>query len=128
MALHTDTAIYKATFELAKLVTKLVANMPRNYKPTFGSDFQRQCLGLVMRVYQANTEEDRSGILRKMREEVEAANLSARLAVDLRLISHAQYGQIVEQLSSIGKQATGWLKHSEKALVAQSSRRSGQRA
>lgn len=127
MALHTDTAIYKSTYELSLLATKLVANMPRNYKTSFGVDFQRQCLSLVMRVYEANTSENRIAVLGKMREEVEAANLSARLAVDLRLISRSQYSQVIAQLQSIGKQATGWHKHSEKALVAPSSRRSGQR-
>lgn len=118
MALHTETEIYKATYELSKLATQLVANMPRNYKACFGVDFQRQCLDLVKRVYQANTAEDRAGILRQMREEVEVVNLSARLAVDLRLVSRKQYSQLVELASSIGKQTTGWLKHSESRLLS----------
>lgn len=116
MALHTDTAIYKTTYDLAQLATRLVSQMSRNYKPTLGADFQRLCHDLVMRVYEANTSEDRVRVLAAMRKEVERANLMARLAKDLKLISHGQYAQVIALLSSTGKQATGWLKHSEKRL------------
>lgn len=128
MALHTDTEIYKATYDLSKLATELVANMPRNYKADFGTELRKRCMALVMRTYEANTAEDKPPILRRMRQEVEAVNLSLRLAVDLKLISTKQYGRAIAMTSSIGKQATGWQKHSESALVAGLSRQSGQRA
>ncbi|NYT38911.1 four helix bundle protein [Allopusillimonas soli] len=126
MALHTDTRIYKATYDLTLLITKLVANMPRNYKADFGKELRRQSVGLVMRVYEANTTEDRRGPLARMRTEIEAVNLAVRLAMDLRLISKGQYGQAIALTDSIGKQATAWLKHTERALAAPSSRRQGQ--
>lgn len=113
MALHTDTAIYKATYQLCQLVMQLVANMPRNYKADFGAELRKRCMGLVMRTYEANTSLDKSPILRKMRQEVEAVNLSLRLAVDLRLISPGQYGKAITITESIGKQATGWQRKSE---------------
>jgi hypothetical protein len=117
MALHTDTAIYKATYQLAQLVMQLVANMPRNYKADFGAELRRSCIGLVMRTYEANTSQDKSPILRKMRQEVEAVNMSLRLAVDLRLISHGQYGKAISITESIGNQATGWQRKSECAIA-----------
>lgn len=128
MALHTDTKIYKATYDLSLLVEKLVANMPRNYKAVFGKRLHEQSFDLVMLVYRANTATDRAPLIRILREGVEAANLSLRLASDLRLISRGQYGEAIALTDSIGRQATGWLKHSENALVAPSSRRQGQRA
>lgn len=128
MALHTDTEIYKATYDLSKLVTELVANMPRNYKADFGADLRRDCMTLVKRTYQANTREDKVPVLQRMREEVEEVNLALRLAVDLKLISTKQYGRAIALTTSVGKQATGWQKHSESALVAEPSRRPGQRA
>lgn len=128
MALHTDTPIFKTTYDLSLLVTKLVANMPRNYKADFGQRLREQCFDLVMAVYRANTAEDRVAPMRQMREAVEAANLSLRLATDLHLISRGQYAQAIELTGSIGKQLTGWLKHTENALVAHPSRRAGQRA
>jgi len=128
MALHTDTEIYKATYDLSKLVTEYVSNMRRNYKADFGAELRRRCMSLVMRTYEANTTSDRAPVLLRMRQEVEAVNLSLRLAVDLRLISTKQYSHAIALTTSIGKQATGWQKSSERALVAGLPRQSGQRA
>lgn len=100
--------------------------MPRNYKADFGADLRKGCMTLVRRTYQANTTEDKTPVLQRMREEVEAVNLSLRLSVDLKLISINQYGRAIAITDSIGKQATGWQKHSERALAAGLSRQSGQ--
>lgn len=118
MALHTDTEIYRATYSLCQLVTQFVANMPRNYKADFGAELRRRCMGLVMRTYEANTAEaeDRPTVLRRMRHEIEAVNLSMRLSKDLRLISVGQYARAIAITESIAKQATGWQKHSESRL------------
>jgi hypothetical protein len=128
MRLHTDTEIYTATYSLAQFVTQLVAGMPRNFKADFGADLRKRCVGLVMRVYEVNTSEARVDILRLMRQEVEAVNLALRLSVDLRLISQGQYSRAIVITESIGKQATGWQKQSERALDAGLSRQAGQRA
>lgn len=128
MALHKDTEIYKATYALTQLVTLLVSGMPRNYKADFGADLRLACMTLVKRVYQANSSQDRPPIIQRMREEIESVNLALRLSVDLKLISKGQYARSIALTDSIGKQATGWLKHSERALVAGQSRLSGQRA
>ncbi|MFY3082001.1 four helix bundle protein [Achromobacter xylosoxidans] len=128
MALHTDTKIFKATYDLSLLVTKLVANMPRNYKADFGADLRKQCFELVALVYRANSASDRPPVIRILRERVITVDLSLRLAVDLRLISRGQYGEAIALTDGIGRQATGWLKHSENALAASPPRRPGQRA
>ncbi|WP_202396531.1 four helix bundle protein, partial [Delftia sp. CH05] len=107
------------------LVTHLVANMPRNFKADFGAGMRRQCMALVMRTYQANTSQEKAPILGLMREEVEVINLSLRLAVDLRLISHKQFARAIALTTSISKQATGWQKHSERAPAAGLSRQVG---
>ena len=128
MALHTDTEIYKSTYDLIKLVTQLVANMPKNFKADFGAELRRRCMTLVMRTYEANTNADKAAILQRMRMEIETVNLSLRLAVDLRLISVNQYSRAIAITDSIGKQATGWQKYSERAHAAGPSRQSGQSA
>ena len=128
MALHTDTEIYKSTYDLSKLVTQLVANMSRNFKADFGAELRRRCMTLVMRTYEANTNADKASILQRMRMEIETVNLSLRLAVDLRLISVNQYSRAIAITDSIGKQATGWQKYSERAQAAGLSRQTGQSA
>lgn len=67
-------------------------------------------------------------ILQRMRQEVEAVNLCLRLSMDLRLISTKQYANAFTLTASIGKQATGWLRHSQRPPVAGVSRHAGQRA
>lgn len=127
MTLHTDTEIYRSTYDLAKLVTTLVANMPRNYKADFGTELRRRCMALVMRTYEANTNQaERGTTLQRMRQEVEAVNLCLRLSVDLRLISTSQYARAIALTACIAKQATGWLRHSQRPPVASASRRTGQ--
>ena len=128
MALHTDTEIYKSTYDLSKLVTQLVANMPRNFKADFGADLRRDCMTLVKRTYQANPRDDKVIVLQRMREEVEEVNLALRLSVDLKLISRGQYARAISLTSDIGKQATGWKKYSERAHAAGLSRQTGQSA
>lgn len=128
MALHTDTDIYRDTYDLTNLVTGLVSNMERNFRSDFGAELRKRCMGLVMRTYEVNTSEmeHRPPLLRRMRHEVETVNLSLRLAVDQKQISHGQYARAIALTTSIAKQATGWQRSSESALVAESSRRPGQ--
>ncbi len=128
MKLHTDTDIYKSTYDLSKLVTGLVSNMPRNFKADFGADLRRDCMTLVKRTYQANTRQDKVPVLQRMREEVEEVNLALRLAMDHKLISRGQYARAIKLTADVAKQATGWQKYSESALVAGPSRRPDQRA
>ena len=48
--------------------------------------------------------------------------------MDLRLISTEQYANAIALTTSIGNQATGWLRHSQLPPVAGASRHTGQRA
>ncbi len=38
MALHTDTEIYKATYDLTKLITGWVSTMDKNFRADFGAE------------------------------------------------------------------------------------------
>jgi len=45
-------------------------------------------------------------------ERLQVVELILRLSKDMRLISTKQYAQVVELTEEVGKQATGWKKHS----------------
>lgn len=129
MGLHTDTDLYKTTYQLTMLVTMLVSNMPKNFRADFGADLRHDCIKLVRLIYKTNTAlDDRVAPLREFREQLSVVDLCLRLAMDLKLISLGQYGNAIEMTTSMSKQATGWQHSSEKALVPSSSWRSGQRA
>jgi hypothetical protein len=115
MALHTDTEIYKSTYDLSKLVTQLVANMPRNFKADFGAELAAPVHDPGHAHLRGQHQCGQAAVLQRMRMEIETVNLSLRLAVDLRLISVNQYSRAIAITDSIGKQATGWQKYSERA-------------
>ena len=113
MALHTDLPVYKDTRDLAKLISQVVANMQRDYKFTLGKRLDDQCIDLVMSVYRANAASDRVTIIQGMREKVVAIELSMRLAVDLGRMPRKHHAKAIQLTQSIGRQLTGWKKHSE---------------
>lgn len=127
MALHTALPIYKVTYDLLLLVTQLVAQMPRNYKADLGTGLRTECVELVMGIYRANSSDDKAPPLKALLERLETVNLTARVSMDLRLISKMQYAKLIDLTASAGKQAQGWLKHSSPAPVGRSSRRPVQR-
>jgi len=98
---------------LSKLISKVVANMQRDYKFTLGRRLDQQCFDLVMDVFRANTAQEKAPIIRQMRENVVAIELSMRLAEDLKRMPRKDYASAIQLTASIGKQLTGWLRHSE---------------
>src|SRR5690606_21549716 len=50
--------------------------------------------------------------LQELLERLQVVELILRLSKDMRLISTKQYAQVVELTEEVGKQATGWKKHS----------------
>jgi len=128
MALHTDTQIFKSTRDLLLMIEQYVANMDRIFKPTIGADLRADTRRIIRCIKRANMPGNRVAAINEMREWIDMVNLSLYECVELRQISRPQYAKSLLLVEGIGKQATGWLKHSEKALVAPSSRRSGQRA
>lgn len=128
MALHTDTQIFKSTRDLLLLIEQHVANMDRRFKPTIGADLRADTRRIIRCIKRANTPGNRQTAIAEMRDWIDMVNLSLYECVELRLISRGQYAKSLSLVDSIGKQATGWLRHSENAHAAQSSRRLGQRA
>ncbi|BAK75427.1 Retron-type reverse transcriptase [Pseudogulbenkiania sp. NH8B] len=55
MALHTQLPIYKVTYDLLALITKLTASMPRDFKRSLGDDLRNECVRLSILVYRANS-------------------------------------------------------------------------
>lgn len=113
MALHSDLPVYASARDLSKLISQVVAKMQRDYKFTLGKRLDEQCFELVMDVFRANTAEDKAPTIRKMRESVVAIELSMRLAEDLGRMPRKDYARAILLTGSIGKQLTGWLRHSE---------------
>ena len=55
MALHTDLEIYKTTKELLLVVSKMVANMRRDFKHDLGGELRRECVRAAVLIFRTNT-------------------------------------------------------------------------
>jgi hypothetical protein len=118
MALHHTLPIYKVTYELLMLATEATRHMPRDFKASMGGKVREECLELVVLIYRANAASDKVPFLTTMLERLQVAELLFRLSKDLRLIGVKQYARAIELTAAIGKQATGWRKHSAKSPAA----------
>lgn len=110
MALHSDTAVYKANYDLIMAIVKIVKNMPRDYKAIIGGELRDHALTIAILILRANMAEDKLPHLNQIIERKESIGLLTRLARDLRLISPGQYGEIIEQAANVGRQVNGWRK------------------
>lgn len=121
MALHTDLEIYKLCYDLLKLTATLTRNMPRDWKPSYGTMMRNECLSMLLLIAHANAAADKVPHLSTLLERQHSLSLLFQLAHDMRFISPKQYGATVELTERIGRQAGGWRRKSlERAQAAAS--------
>ena len=113
MARATDLPIYRAAYDLLKLVTKLTQQYPRNYRQGLARDVFTEAMALVKTIFHANcvTGPGRVPLIQRADDHLETLRLMLRLSKDLHLISVEQFGDTVILTSAVGKQAEGWLKY-----------------
>ena len=106
--LHTDLPIYKAAYDLLRVVIDATRNMPRDLKRTLGEKIAQEVIDIEVLVFRANVARDKAPYLDKLIERLQSAELLIRLSRDMRAISTKQYAEIVQLSGSVGKQARGW--------------------
>ena len=117
MTLHTQTPIYKVTYELAQLAAMLTRNMPRDIKSLYGRQLSEECATLVILVYRANCARDKVPHLDTLIERLQVSELIFRLCQDLHAITIKQYARAISLTNMIGRQANGWRKASASSPV-----------
>jgi len=110
MALASTLPIYRVTYELLQVVTRITKDMPRDYKQSLGNKVREECVELVVLIYRANCSRDKRPHLEALQEHLQVAMLLLRLSKDMKLISTGQFAQTIELTDQIGRQSTGWLK------------------
>jgi len=115
MALASTLPIYRVTYDLLQVVTRITKNMPRDYKQSLGGKIREECVDLTVLVFRANCSRDKRPHLELLQERLQVVMLLLRLSKDMRLISTGQFAQTVELTDQIGKQSSGWLKASSPA-------------
>jgi hypothetical protein len=118
MSIHSHLPIYKVAYALLTLVVDLVKNMPRDFKSSFGGELRNECIGITVLIFRANSSLQKAPHIQTLLERLQVAELLIRLSCDMRFISKDQYARAIDLTAQIGKQATGWKKHSMQTPAA----------
>lgn len=118
MALHTNLPIYKVAYDLLGVATDVVRNMPRDFKVSIGGRIRDECVEIMILIFRANVSRNKVPHIDDLLERLQVAELLFRVSRDKRFISTGQYAAAIALTSSIGKQASGWHKHSAASPVA----------
>lgn len=110
MALASTLPIYRVTYDLLQVATRITKDMPRDYKQSLGNKVREECVELVLSIYRANCSRDKRPHLELLKEHLQVVTLLFRLSKDMKLISTGQFAQTIELTDQIGRQASGWLK------------------
>lgn len=110
MALASTLPIYRVTYDLLQVATRITKDMPRDYKRSLGNKVCEECVELVVLIYRANCSRNKRPHLETLQEHLQVVTLLLRLSKDMRLISTGQFAQTVELTDQIGRQASGWFK------------------
>lgn len=119
MALHTDLPIHRSGVQLLSLAFRIQEQMPRGVKRILGDKVTQHCVDMLDLMALANASKpDRSRYLEELLTRHRAVTVLLRASHESRYVSHKLWADSVELLGSIGKQAGGWLKNSNRAPAA----------
>lgn len=112
MALHHELPIYRDTYDLLSKVLDVTRNIPRDFKRLIGEELRAECVKVMVLIFRANVATDKVSHIQELLERLQVVELMLRMSKDKRWISTGHYASAVELTQSIGRQATGWKKHS----------------
>ena len=116
MARYEHLPIYRAAFELAVHVEKIVRNFGRYHKYSLGTELRERSRRVLERIMEANQSRERAALLGKLRLELEQLKLLARLCHESGgFASTRAYLHVAEQVVEISRQNEGWLRQTLKA-------------
>lgn len=117
MALHTDLPIYRTGVRLLGLAIEAQVHMPRTVKRALGEKITQHCVEILdlMALANASQRDDRAGYINRLLTQQRAITVLLRVSFDAQYISEKIWGDSIELLGSIGKQAGGWLKTANRA-------------
>jgi len=113
MALYYNLPIYKASYDLVRLLFVISSSFSREYKYTVGQELKNEGLCIVKNIYRANKAIDKTIHIGKARENLEIIRLLVRLMQDFKQISLKLFVEINQAIEVISKQLTAWGNYSK---------------
>jgi len=120
MALHTELPIHRTGVRLLDLAVKAQVQMPRTVKRALGEKITQHCVEMLdlMALANATQRDTRAEYIEQLLARERAITVLLRVSHDARYISPKLWADSIELLGSIGKQAGGWLKSTNRAPAA----------
>ena len=105
-----ELPIYKSTYELLLLISKITANFPRNYKRSLSEKMMDSLTSVIININAANDAkgQDKLPHIRGIIENVKIVEIMSRASTDLKLISIENFSTAVIHTDAIRNQAYGW--------------------
>jgi len=120
MALHHELPIHRTGASLLALALKVQEQMPRSMKRSLGEKITQHCVDMLdlMALANASQREVRAAHIEELLTKHRAITVLLRVSFDSRYVSPKLWADSIQLLGSIGKQAGGWLKSSNRAPAA----------
>lgn len=116
MARYEHLPIYRAAFDLAVHVEKIVRNFSRYHRYSLGTELREGSRRILERIIEANGSLDRAARLEQLRGDLENFKVLARLCHESGgFASTRAYLYVAEQVVGISRQNEGWLGQTIKA-------------
>ena len=116
MAIYTNLPIYKSSYTLMLDISRMLPDMPRDCRYSFGQELRQKIMEIIILIYRANRTRQKVDIILRMREKLLEVQVYLRLMCDLRYISEGKYMALAEQTTYMSKQMSAWEK-SEKQKI-----------
>ena len=116
MARYEHLPIYRAAFDLAVHVEKIVRNFSRYHRYSLGTELREGSRRILARIIEANGSRDRASLLERLRGDLENFKVLARLCHESGgFASTRAYLHVAERVVEISRQNEGWLRQTLKA-------------
>jgi hypothetical protein len=124
MARYEHLPIYKAAFDLAGHVEKIVRNFSRYHKYALGTELRDCSRKILKRIIEANASRAREPMLLQLRQDLEWFKVLARLCHEAGgFASTRAYLYVSEQVVGIARQNEGWLRQTSKTREGRTARK-----
>ncbi|MBF0227464.1 MAG: four helix bundle protein [Desulfobacterales bacterium] len=111
MAQYEHLQIYRDAFNYLVFCEHIAKDFSRYNKYTHGTDLRNTAKDVAKLIVRANNSADKTPVLEELRLKIEECKLIIRICKELKVFrDFKSFENAVNQLSSISRQAEGWLK------------------
>lgn len=89
--IYYELPVYKASYQLLKMVFGVSSKFAREHKYTTGQELKKECTALIKNIYRANKVVDKTVAINEARENVEIIRLYVRIMHDFNQLNFKRY-------------------------------------